>query len=113
MGKNKRGEEVTDRNDPRLTHGNDEGPVDQADAYLVLSAAERERGFIRPVRDSYRHLTCGVVTTMSLAIAETYARQPTFYGGTYCCGCRMHRPVGEQGEFVWVDGIVPDDKVGT
>ncbi len=44
---------------------------------------------------------CGTVTTMGQALAETYARQPGFYGSTYCCGCRMHRPVGEDGEFVW------------
>ncbi len=27
-------------------------------AYVVLSEAERARGFVRPVRDAYRHLTC-------------------------------------------------------
>ena len=106
-------EEVTDRNDPRLTRGIDTEPIDQAQAYLVLSAEERAKGFLRPVRRSYIHLTCGSVTTMGLAIAETYAREPTFYGATYCCGCRMHRPVGEKGEFVWEDQIVPGDKVGT
>ena len=41
---------------------------------------------------------CGTVTTMSLPLAETYARNPSFYGATYCCGCRKHLPVGE---FVW------------
>lgn len=44
---------------------------------------------------------CRTVTTMGQAIAETYARNPKFYGSTYCCGCSMHRPVGEGGEFVW------------
>jgi hypothetical protein len=44
-----------------------------------------------------------------LAIAETYARQPTFYGATFCCHCGTHLPVGEQGEFVWEDG----SRVGT
>lgn len=53
---------------------------------------------------------CGTLTTMGLALAETYARQPGFYGATYCCGCSMHRPVGERGEFVW-DGT--DERVGT
>ncbi len=43
---------------------------------------------------------CGTVTTMAQAIAETYARQPHFYGATYCTGCQKHLPVGE---FVWVD----------
>lgn len=106
-------EEVTDRNDPRLTHGINEEPVEQAAAYLVLSAEERGRGFLRPVRQSYRHLVCGSVTTMGHTIAETYARDPSFYGATFCVHCQKHRPVGEAGEFVWVDGIVPDDKVGT
>lgn len=44
---------------------------------------------------------CGVVTTMAQAIAETYARNPQFYGATFCAGCNTHLPVGEHGEFVW------------
>lgn len=108
-----RNEEVTSRDDPRLTHGVDDEPVEQAGAYLVLSAEERAKGFLRPVRNSYVHLVCGAVTTMSQAIAETYARDPSFYGGTYCCRCQMHRPVGEHGEFEWDEGIVSHDKVGT
>lgn len=94
---------TSDPRDPRLTRGADAEPVPQADAYLVLSDDERAQGFIRPVRRSYRHKTCGSVTTMAQAIAETYARNPGFYGATYCCTCRMHRPVGVGGEFVWVD----------
>lgn len=100
--------ETTDRNDPRLGRGVDDTPVPQNAAYLVLTEEERARGFVRPVRCSYVHDRerggCGAVTTMSNAIAETYARDPRFYGATYCCSCRMHRPVGEHGEFVWNDG---------
>jgi len=105
---------TSDRSDSRLTHGADTEPVPMAEVYLVLSAEERAKGFVRPVRCSYRHETCGVVTTMSLPLAETYARQPGFYGATYCCGCRMHRPVGAAGEFTWVerDGT-NGPKVGT
>lgn len=44
---------------------------------------------------------CGTATTMGTAIAETYARDPGFYGATFCAGCRDHLPVGEFGEFVW------------
>lgn len=99
-----------DRNDPALTHGVDDAPVPMADKYLVLSDAERAKGFIRPVRTSYVHLICGAITTMGLAIAETYARNPTFYGATYCVRCQMHRPVGEHGEFVWTGTT---EKVGT
>ncbi len=47
---------------------------------------------------------CGTVTTMNQAIAETYARDPHFYGATYCVACQMHLPVHE---FVWTsDGTV-------
>lgn len=52
---------------------------------------------------------CQSVTTMGLALAETYARDPSFYGATYCVRCQKHLPVGEHGEFVWEDG----SKVGT
>lgn len=98
-----------DRNDPALTHGADEVPVPQAEKYLVLSEAERVAGFVRPVRRTYVHTACGAATTMGQAIAETYARQPSFYGSTYCVNCSMHRPVGPDGEFTWEDG----SKVGT
>ena len=57
---------------------------------------------------------CGAITTMGLAIAETYAANPSFYGSTYCCSCRMHKPVGQDGEFVWVvDGMPTEIRVGT
>ena len=78
--------------------------------YVVLSADERAKGFVRPVRRSYIHQKCGSVTTMGQALAETYARQPSFYSGTFCVACRSHFPVGEDGEFVW-DGT--NEKVGT
>jgi hypothetical protein len=114
---------TSDPSDPRLTHGADPAdgpPVPQADVYLVLSEEERAKGFVRPVRTAYWHTTCGGVTAMGLALAETYARQPDFYGATYCVHCRRHRPVGERGEFHWVDPANPerrsptlDPKVGT
>jgi hypothetical protein len=70
--------------------------------YVILSDEERAKGFVRPVRDAYKHERCGSVTTMGRKFAETYARQPDFYGATYCCSCRKHFPVGADGEFVWV-----------
>ncbi len=100
---------TSNRNDPRLTRGVDEEPTPMADVYLVLSDEERAKGFVRPLRTSYIHETCGSATTMNLAIAETYARNPSFYGATYCVRCGMHRPVGPDGEFLWPDG----GKVGT
>lgn len=121
--------------------------------YVVLSAEERAKGFVRPVRTAYRHVGppvplgrmrdlteeekikfavfgyvkyeeygpereplagrfwteaeirriggCNAVTSMHISIAETYARNPHFYSGTYCTHCRGHFPVGESGEFVW------------
>ena len=82
----------------------------QQRGYVVLSHEERAKGFIRPVRNSYVHEKCGVVTTMGAALAETYARQPDFYRGTFCAGCRHHFPVGAEGEFVWTGTT---EKVGT
>jgi hypothetical protein len=127
--------------------------------YVVLSAEERAKGYVRPVRTSYIHVGpppptnlrdltdeekerysdrnyvkyeehgpdlysaavgrywtqeqldnkgCGQVTRMSRAIAETYARDPYFYGGTFCIGCGKHLPLEE---FVWLDN--PDQRVGS
>lgn len=151
---------TTDRNDPRLGHGVDDKPIPQHDTYLVLSDEERSKGFVRPVRYSYKHVGmakpkyplrdltvnelelygdygyskyetypeseaglgrfwtqaqldnkgCGAVTTMNQAIAETYARNPHFYGATYCVNCQRHLPVGKNGEFTWDD---TDYRVGT
>lgn len=90
------------QDDPRLTHyTGPEEPAPQAEIYLVLSDEELAKGFVRPVRRSYIHLKCGAVTTMGQAIAETYARDPKFYGATYCCACSAHFPVGANGEFIW------------
>ena len=109
---------MTDRSKTTLTDGSpvtpDHREIDprtgMQKGYVVLSAEERAKGFVRPVRRSYIHLKCGVVTIMGYALAETYARQPDFYSGTFCCGCGAHFPVGEDGEFIW-DGT--KEKVGT
>lgn len=90
----------------------------QHPSYIVLCDSERAKGFVRPYRDSYKHVGrleqlvndnsrpshtvriggCGTVTTMGRALSETYARDPSFYGATFCCGCNRHLPVAE---FVW------------
>lgn len=147
---------TTDPNDPGLQKTKADG---QHEKYIVLSEEERQKGFVRPVRQSYKHVglplpatlrdltpdeherydqygyvkyeeyvphrgavtgkfwtqaeldratkQCGVVTKMRLAIAETYARDPKFYGATFCCGCGRHLPVQE---FVW-EGT--DERVGS
>ena len=66
--------------------------------YAVLSPEERAKGFVRPVREVYTHLVCGRDTRMSRDIAETLARNPKFYSGGYCIGCRKHFPLSQ---FVW------------
>jgi len=131
---------------PDHSHTADRGDGQQK-GYIVLTAEERGKGFVRPVRRSYKHVGmrptfplrdltdeemqrygtygyvkyeeyprsaefglagkfwtkamldsgCGTVTTMGLALAETYARAPGFYGGTYCCGCHPHLPLAEFG----------------
>lgn len=87
-------------------------------AYVVLSAEERAKGFVRPVRRTYTHIGrmtdmvndingmewkqriggCNTDTTMGFALAETYARDPGFYSGTFCVFCKKHLPLDE---FVW------------
>jgi hypothetical protein len=94
---------------PGVPNTEDRGDGQQK-GYVVLCDDERAKGFVRPLRHTYRHLKCGTVTTMGLKLSETYARDPAFYSGTFCCGCAAHFPVGEDGEFVWdADG----SKVGT
>lgn len=153
---------TSDSNDPRLRRGaGDDEPTPQHEVYLVLSEEERQKGFVRPYRDSYIHVGekpehplrdlteeekecyasegyvafekypenpllmvgrfwtqkqldyegCKAKTKMHRELAETYARDPSFYGATYCAGCRMHRPVSE---FVWVvNGIASVKVVGS
>lgn len=91
---------TTDPSDPRLHKGSDTEETPQHDVYLVLSKEERAKGFIRPYRDAYRHKTCNSVTTMGRELSETYARDPYFYGSTYCLACKKHLPVGE---FTWLE----------
>lgn len=93
---------TTDPNDPRVKrYTGPETPGPQNDVYLVLSEAERAKGFVRPVRQTYIHDKCRSATTMGVALAETYARDPKFYCATYCCACQAHFPVVE---FKWEDG---------
>jgi hypothetical protein len=79
--------------------------------YVVLSDDEVAEGLVRPVRAKYVHDKCGGVTRMSDKIAKTYARNPYFYGSTFCVQCGAHYPVGPDGEFTWDDGS--GQKVGT
>lgn len=140
---------TTDPNCPCLKEIKPDG---QQACYLVLSEEELAKGFVRPVRQKYKHVGirpkhpireltpeeherydkfnyiayeeypkndsaitgrfwtqaqlnsgCGCVTTMGLTLAETYARDPKFYGGTFCYECGKHFSVEE---FIWEDGSV-------
>ncbi len=96
---------TTDRNDPKLREIYEDGPLKgQQKDYLVLSDEERANGFVRPVREKYIHLKCGVVTRMGTKLAETYAINPKFYGGTFCVGCGTHFPLKDEDgipNFLW------------
>jgi Phosphoribosyl-ATP pyrophosphohydrolase len=141
-------------------------PGGQQKAYVVLTESERGKGFVRTVRDAYKHVGmpgprhplrdlteeehrrydqfgyvkyekypddsgptgkfwtqkeldsigngCGRVTTMSRSLSETYARDPEFYGATFCSHCGTHLRAGKLGEFVWIenDGSI-GPRVGT
>ncbi len=104
---------MVDPNDPSVTttkgappSGSAPGPAPepidpktgQHGSYWVLTEKERAKGFVRPVRTKYLHRTCGGLTTMAPAIAETFACDPTFYGSTFCAVCKTHHPLEE---FVW------------
>lgn len=94
------GSPVTDNHRELMGNGQQKG-------YVVLSTEERSKGFIRPVRRTYRHKPCNSTTSMGLALAETYARDPLFYSGTFCVKCSAHFPLDQ---FVW-EGT--DEVLGT
>lgn len=100
---------LTDGSPVTADHKELDPTTGQQKGYVVLSAEERGKGFVRPIRRAYVHDKCGVATTMAQALAETYARDPFFYSGTFCVGCKAHFPVGKEGEFKWDDG----ERVGT
>lgn len=130
------------------------GPNGQHLDYWVISDEERSKEWVRPYRDSYRHVgvrpkyplrdltpeekerysdcgyakyetypksatssvvgcfwtqdrlnsRCGSITDMGRKLSESWARNPEFYGSTFCANCGKHFPVEE---FVWTaDGKV-------
>ena len=83
---------------PSKVRGEQTAATGQHDSYVVLCAEERQKGFVRPYRDAYKHQTCGCVTRMGRALSETYAHDPAFYSSTFCVSCNAHFPVAE---FTW------------
>ncbi len=79
-------------------HRDIDSKTGQQKGYVVLCPEERAKGYVRPLRLYYVHNKCGAVTKMARSIAETYARDPKFYGGTFCIKCEKHFPLDE---FVW------------
>lgn len=70
-----------------------------------VSAAERSRGFVKPVRRIYVHDKCGVKTNLSMDMAERFAADPNFYEGAFCDNCRQHFYFGQPGgSFHWDGG---------
>ena len=63
-----------------------------------LTDRDDSRGFVRPLRNSYSHQRCGVITTMTDTIAEAYATDPKFYTAAFCLHCGKHYP---SDEFIW------------
>lgn len=96
---------TTDRDDACLHEVMSDG---QNKCYLVLSQDELSKGFIRPLRHTYKHIVCGEITSMNDRIAATYARNPKFYNKTFCIKCNTHLPVDE---FTWYAGFY-DDNLG-
>lgn len=95
---------ITDPSHPRFGQQQD---------YVVLAEEELAKGYKRPFRNAYIHLTCGTLTVMGDTLSATYARDPSFYGATFCAGCRDHFPVGPapRGQFVW-DKPFPNAPLG-
>ena len=81
-------------------------PDGQQKGYIILTPEERAKGFVKPVRRSYLHKTCGAVTTMGVGLSETYARDPYFYSGTFCATCRSHFSLDQ---FTWEPDGEPMD----
>lgn len=84
----------------------------QYQRYPSSVRVDKETGkprFVQPIRNTYRHLTCGAVTVMRGAdLCLTYATNPTYYSRTFCVGCHDHLPIAE---FVWEPDNVPLNEV--
>lgn len=95
--------ETTNREDPNLRKIKENG---QQESYLVLPQEERDKGYVRPYFETYTHVKCRTETRMGSSIAATYARNPKFYGATFCCHCgtHLHLMTADGPQFLWPNG---------
>lgn len=77
--------------------------------FPALSAEETARGFIRPLRNIYRHSTCRGATVITWDVAESFARDPEFHV-VVRCGCCGWKPAAE---FTWFGSDCDGWVVGT
>lgn len=100
-----------------MADGSDGPPPDDFDYGEQLDDGQYENyptvdegEFVQPVRERYVHDECESVTLMGRDLAESVARDPSFYSKTFCVGCGEHVPVEdvhwkEDGEpWVMADG---------
>jgi len=73
-------------------------PDGQKKDHWTLPEEDRKNGHVRPLRKNYVHKKCNTNTRMPMACAETYAKNPKYYGSTFCCGCGDYFPVSQ---FLW------------
>jgi hypothetical protein len=88
--------DLTDEETARFNHPEDENPF----VLVEMHPDGKERWWSKKDYEQIGKGACGTVTTMGRELSETYARDPKFYGATYCCTCRMHLPVAE---FRWYE----------
>lgn len=87
------------------------GPADSAppSGYPVLPPEVRAAAPVRPVRYFVVHKPSGTVTELPRDVAETLARDPTFYKDLWAPATHGMHPIGE---FVWKD-TTPEEVVGS
>lgn len=98
----------------------DRAALDRAGTTARLTAYEKARAYARPHWHSYQHAACGEVTHLRyddevVGLAQNPRRPARARKGLWCASCKAMFPVGNNGEFYWVNtaGTVTQVKVGT
>lgn len=76
-------------------------------ATYILTDKERDRGYVRPVRQTYTHKKCGKDTMLAIALAQGFAGDLSFLREAYCTTCGKHFPVSD---FLWEE---TEEEVGS